>query len=362
MEKSGNLFKTSTLSLVVFLALTLFTLSAFAQNTASQENDYNLQEAEHADNQTVEPYEEPAWHVGAGIDWNSKYVWRGTKVSDDNVMQPWIFGSVKGLSVELWGNVENNHTRPVNVEGEFSEVDLTVDYTHSFGPVDLAVGYILYFMRDLESRTWESWRYNSLTIGGAPVLYFLDSIEERVVQHDEWYVTQEVYVKGRFTQEVTEAMDLAIELAAFYDFDEDNRATLRWGPDNDKDRVIEQLPDNTRLYYYARLFGLIDVADHVTVIPSILLHYTDESRGYEGWGSIIFGLSADIQVNDYVTITPSLNYSWAVDDSEKEIYGWDYEYWYLPANWSGVDNIQVIGHEDIYKDELWGGISVSAVY
>lgn len=84
--------------------------------------------------------------VSAGLDLPvlSGYVWRGQVLNDEAVVQPSLTVTKGGLSLNTWGNF--NLTDEFSEEGdqEFTEVDLTVSYAGSVGPVGYGVGVVEY--------------------------------------------------------------------------------------------------------------------------------------------------------------------------------------------------------------------------
>ena len=73
---------------------------------------------------------------------NSKYLWRGITCSGAPVLQPSLSASYGQLSFNLWGNLnlESNN----DYDFELNEVDYTLCYQYSTGPVDFSLGSILY--------------------------------------------------------------------------------------------------------------------------------------------------------------------------------------------------------------------------
>jgi hypothetical protein len=65
--------------------------------------------------------------AGASADFFSKYVWRGQNLVDDWVLQPGAYVSYKNMTASFWGNLDLTDENGNN--GEFSEIDLTLDYT-----------------------------------------------------------------------------------------------------------------------------------------------------------------------------------------------------------------------------------------
>ncbi|MBN1787609.1 MAG: hypothetical protein JW806_04360 [Sedimentisphaerales bacterium] len=91
---------------------------------------------------------------GLTSDFYSKYVWRGQMLNDDYVYQPGISASYKGFSISLWGNVDLTDYGSNN--GEFTEYDLTFDYTFQINEkVSFSVGGINYHFPSVVGDTTE---------------------------------------------------------------------------------------------------------------------------------------------------------------------------------------------------------------
>ncbi len=83
----------------------------------------------------------------------SKYVWRGLEVNEDPVLQPALTVTYGGFSFNLWGNMdltdfgEDECVYTSDCEsraGQFTEIDLTLDYSRSFEKITLGAGIISY--------------------------------------------------------------------------------------------------------------------------------------------------------------------------------------------------------------------------
>ncbi|MCU0913559.1 MAG: hypothetical protein MUC88_03220 [Planctomycetes bacterium] len=83
--------------------------------------------------------------IGVTADIFDKYIWRGQNLLDDWVLQPGASLSYKGFTGSIWGNMD---LRGEAVgEGQFNEIDFTLDYTNSVPGLDFleyAVGVIHY--------------------------------------------------------------------------------------------------------------------------------------------------------------------------------------------------------------------------
>ncbi len=76
----------------------------------------------------------------------SKYVWRGEEFSKDGmVVQPSVTIAHKGVSLNLWGNLDTDvYNGTYAGDAKWTETDFTIGYDKSFGPISLGVGYIYY--------------------------------------------------------------------------------------------------------------------------------------------------------------------------------------------------------------------------
>jgi hypothetical protein len=78
-------------------------------------------------------------------DFFNKYIWRGQNLVDDWVFQPGASATYGGLTASFWGNLDL--TNENGSEGEFSEIDLSLDYSGQFPGIDIlgySVGMINY--------------------------------------------------------------------------------------------------------------------------------------------------------------------------------------------------------------------------
>lgn len=81
-----------------------------------------------------------------GVDWYTKYIWRGMVLTNDPVLQPSATLSYKGFFVNAWGNVDVTDVNETdNSEYSLQELDFTVGYQTTLNDmVNVGVGYILY--------------------------------------------------------------------------------------------------------------------------------------------------------------------------------------------------------------------------
>ena len=90
--------------------------------------------------------EEKPFSASVSAGYYSKYIWRGQNVNDTSVLQTNVSGSAYGFTGSIWSNIDltNKSQFAANNAGEFSEIDHTLDYSHSFSKVGLSLGVIHY--------------------------------------------------------------------------------------------------------------------------------------------------------------------------------------------------------------------------
>jgi hypothetical protein len=95
--------------------------------------------------------EEPKVTGSVGVGVFSQYIFRGYELSRKSVViQPSISASYRGFSATIWGNLDSHQRAtqsffPSNPgEKSFNETDVTLSYTHNFGPLGVTLGYIYY--------------------------------------------------------------------------------------------------------------------------------------------------------------------------------------------------------------------------
>lgn len=78
-------------------------------------------------------------------DFFSKYIWRGQNLVDDPVFQPSVSLSSGNVTASIWGNLE--FTSINGNEGDFSELDYSLDYSGSISGIEglgYSIGVIYY--------------------------------------------------------------------------------------------------------------------------------------------------------------------------------------------------------------------------
>ena len=82
----------------------------------------------------------------AEISIQSKYVWRGLPLTDGPVLQPSVTLGLKGISLNLWGNMDITDANELDKNDAFdiNEIDYTLSYSKSLAGLDYSVGVIHY--------------------------------------------------------------------------------------------------------------------------------------------------------------------------------------------------------------------------
>jgi uncharacterized protein (TIGR02001 family) len=84
--------------------------------------------------------------VSIDVGFVNQYLWRGFVLNPTPSVQPGISVGYKDFTISSWSNV--SHTGPNGQN--WTEHDLTLDYTKGFGKNSVSVGYINYAFPDLE--------------------------------------------------------------------------------------------------------------------------------------------------------------------------------------------------------------------
>ncbi len=221
----------------------------------------------------VAPDAEKPWSVGLDLTYNSKYVWRGIEVTEDPVLQPSVTFACGDLSLNIWGNMD---TTDVNdFDNQFLEIDYTIDYSTSWKCLEFSVGAIHYaFPQAHVFDTTEVYGAIGLDVLTSPTLTVYTDVDE----------TDGVYMLLSFGHsfedcwQPCEGVSMGIDLAAGF----------AWGS-----RKHNQ-------FYYGT---------------------------GSGWADATVSLGLPFAIGDHVTVTPSANVSWILDDDISSALGEDSLFW-----------------------------------
>ncbi|HAK93710.1 MAG TPA: hypothetical protein DCM87_01555 [Planctomycetes bacterium] len=84
----------------------------------------------------------PAVNFAAGV--YNKYIWRYAVVTNEAVLQSNLSASLAGFSAGVWGNMDLTDYHRAERAGHFTELDWTLAYGNSLGPVAFKGGIIGY--------------------------------------------------------------------------------------------------------------------------------------------------------------------------------------------------------------------------
>ena len=198
----------------------------------------------------------------------SKYVWRGFELSQDSlVLQPSATVAYKGFSANFWGN-EDTNVYVQSAEGagsnNWTETDLTLAYDWTIGPVGLTAGYIYYSLTPFDSQevfARTAWR-TLLT----PTL----TVYRDCDHYAGWYVTLGVSHTVPFTEKIG----------------------LSFG---------------AQVGYLA--------ADDASSYAKV----NSPTEAYTGFHDGLLSASIAIPVNQHITVTPVLNYSFPLTSNARDL-------------------------------------------
>jgi len=224
----------------------------------------------------------------------SQYVWRGFAYSKDSVVvQPSMTVGYKGFSANLWGNLDTDRW---NDDGQDSnsltETDMTLAYGWAMGPVNFSAGYIYYAFDGLTD-TQEIYLTATLDSILKPTLKVYRDIDH----YAGWYLSLGVSHSVPLTKEIN--LDLGAQVGYL-------------------------VADEASSY-----------ADH-----------SDSSKAFSNFHDGLLSASVKIPVNQYISVTPQMYYSFPLSSDAK--------------GRLRADNNGYIGRED--ADFLYGGVSMSMTF
>ena len=231
-----------------------------------------VQELEDAEEEEEEEEGEEAkeWSLWLNLDYFSKYVWRGLNIVDGPVFQPFLTFGYKGFSLGIWGN--QDWTNVNGDAGEFSEVNLSVEYSREWEDFFIDVGVLNYRYptseadpndpnSEKEKATTEVYGALGLNVPLYPTVTLYRDVDE----------VDGTYVSLSVEQDIEEILDRSPTVSLSIDF----KAALGWGSEGHND------------FYY----GVDDSA------------FTDA----------LFSLGFPVEIGDHVTLTPSVSYTILLD-------------------------------------------------
>ena len=212
--------------------------------------------------------------VGASADFLSKYVWRGQNLVDDSVLQPGAYVSYKDITASFWGNLdltdENGHN------GEFSEIDLTLDYSGQVPGTDLvsySLGVINYdFPVSRGGKdTWEIYWGFSLDVLTSPSV----TVYHDVYEVDGTYVSFGIGHSFEDVIELDQDAGLGVDISAGLGWGSGSYNKFYWGPDS---KELNDLTLSAALPFDGAGFTITPSLNYITLI-------SDDIRSPNTYGS-----------------------------------------------------------------------------
>lgn len=196
----------------------------------------------------------------------SAYIWRGFEQSQDSVViQPNMVIGYKGFSAGMWGNLDTDRYNQTPETNEWSETDLTLAYDWTMGPVGMTAGYIYYAM-DSAMDTQEFFVSGKLDTLLSPKLTVYRDTDNLA----GWYVTLGVSHSFPIKDEIT------LDLGGQVSYLAADEASSYADPDD----------------------------------------ATDE---YNNFNDGLLSVSVGIPVNEYISISPGVYYSFPLCDDAKDL-------------------------------------------
>ena len=194
----------------------------------------------------------------------SKYVWRGFELSKDSiVIQPSMTVAYKGFSANAWSNVDTDFYVQGTANSNtnyWNETDLTLAYDWTMGPVGMTAGYIY---------------------------YGLDGLPD----------SQEVFVRAAWKTLLTPT------LSVYRDYDNLAGWYVTLG-------VSHSIPITEKIgLTLGGQIGYLDAEDASSYAEVDSSTWTYTTNSYSGFHDAVLSASVAIPVNQYISVTPMLSYS-----------------------------------------------------
>lgn len=205
----------------------------------------------------------------------SAYIWRGQELSRDSiVVQPSMTVSYSGFSANLWGNLDTEPYTSSDEEDDSSnwnETDLTLSYGRQFGPVGAELGYAYYALDGID----DSQEF-FLSLGLDTLLSPTLTVYKEFDHYQHWYILFGI----SHALEITDTVSLELSASASYLESDDKSAYPEINNGEATDDEFSNFHDGT------------------------------------------IGASLPISVSEYVTITPSIAYTFALGGDASDQIEW----------------------------------------
>ena len=209
--------------------------------------------------------DKPSADASVGI--YSKYIWRGYNMEDSMVIQPSLTVGYKGFAANLWGNLNVDQESLTSNSFNWYETDFTLSYDGAYEKLGYSIGYIYY---DLDGN------------GGADA-----------------NTTQEIYVGLSYDTILAPAITVYRDI------------------------------DNYSGYYVnvgiGHSFSITD--KYALDLGASAGYYDYKGTDYSALHDGVLSASMTFPVNEYLSVTPEVYYSFPLSSDAEDIEGIDNEFY-----------------------------------
>ncbi|MEN8142451.1 MAG: hypothetical protein ABFQ82_02505 [Thermodesulfobacteriota bacterium] len=154
----------------------------------------------------------------------SQYVWRGYAFSDSSVViQPSMTVAYKGFGVNLWGNLDTDYDDGTSKGINWNETDMTISYDGSAGKIGYGIGWIYYNLgSELGADSQEVYAGVSVDTLLAPTLTIYNDIDNFRGYYATLGISHSIPVAEGLT------LDLGAQIG-YYDLDDTNYSEFHDG-------------------------------------------------------------------------------------------------------------------------------------
>ncbi len=157
----------------------------------------------------AEEAEKPTASVDVGV--FSQYIWRGFELSKDSVViQPSVTVGYKGVSLNVWGNLDTDNEAYDGAK--YNETDITLSYSKDVGMTTLTGGYIYY---GLDSVTDSQELFASVALN--TILKPTITVYREIAHTPAWYINIGISHSQPIYEKIT--LDLAASAGYYYSDD-----------------------------------------------------------------------------------------------------------------------------------------------
>lgn len=157
----------------------------------------------------AEDAEKPTTSVDVGV--FSQYIWRGFELSKDSiVIQPSVTVGYKGVSLNVWGNLDTDNEAYDGAK--YNETDITLSYSKDVGMTTLTGGYIYY---GLDSITDSQELFASVALN--TILKPTITVYREIAHTPAWYINIGISHSQPIYDKIT--LDLAASAGYYYSDD-----------------------------------------------------------------------------------------------------------------------------------------------